>query len=377
LAQQGGDLWVVAFFIGESKMVEWASIISLIVIVTIVIAKACDRFEVASDFLGRNLPPGVKGATINAMGSSMPEMLTTMALLVIGVSGAFAAGVSVTAGSAVFNSAIIPLFVILAVMAPHVLRLLARIFTLGILIVKEGPAALSKIQVDKSAMARDIIALLIAEIALIFLLGETVLYWYHGLFLICLYFPYLLFMWWQTNNHEPEEYDLDDFEVSNSRRAWSILAGSILVLVCACYLLGEAILEGAAMVGVHPMISALFLGAAVSSVPDTILSVKDALKGNYEDALGNALGSNTFDICAALGVPLFIYALITGPIQMPDHDAIQVLRVGLLIFTILIAALLLIPKFIRLWHAKALFITYIVWALFALNTEFNWISFTA
>ena len=39
----------------------------------VVIWRASDGFETASELLGENLSDGVRGATINAIGSSMPE----------------------------------------------------------------------------------------------------------------------------------------------------------------------------------------------------------------------------------------------------------------------------------------------------------------
>lgn len=41
--------------------------ILLIVIASYLIAKVCDAFEVATDYLGRNMTEGVKGATLNAI----------------------------------------------------------------------------------------------------------------------------------------------------------------------------------------------------------------------------------------------------------------------------------------------------------------------
>ena len=52
--------------------------IILIIITSIIIWKSSDGFDVASSYLGRNLSNGVKGATINAISSSMPELLTTI-----------------------------------------------------------------------------------------------------------------------------------------------------------------------------------------------------------------------------------------------------------------------------------------------------------
>ena len=55
----------------------------VIVFACIVIARASDGFEAAADYLGRNLNEGIKGATINAIGSSLPELLTTFFFLVV------------------------------------------------------------------------------------------------------------------------------------------------------------------------------------------------------------------------------------------------------------------------------------------------------
>jgi cation:H+ antiporter len=60
------------------------------------------------------------------------------------------------------------------------------------------------------------------------------------------------------------------------------------------------------------------LAAAASSIPDTLISIRDAKKGNYEDAFSNALGSNIFDISFALGFPLLLYTLLNGPIEMEN-----------------------------------------------------------
>ena len=52
-----------------------------IFICCLIIWKASDGFEVSSEYLGRNLSDGVRGATINAIASSMPELFTTIFFL--------------------------------------------------------------------------------------------------------------------------------------------------------------------------------------------------------------------------------------------------------------------------------------------------------
>ena len=68
---------------------------------------ACDSFDDSASYLGRNMAPGLKGATINAIGSSMPELMTAFFLLFLfHERDGFAAGIATTAGSAIFNSVV-------------------------------------------------------------------------------------------------------------------------------------------------------------------------------------------------------------------------------------------------------------------------------
>ena len=108
-----------------------------------------------------------------------------------------------------------------------------------------------------------------------------------------------------------------------------IIGSACILLIHAC----ETLAEG---MGIAPYFIAVILAASATSLPDTILSYRDALKGKFDDAVANALGSNIFDICFALGLPIFIYTLIQGPIVMPEStlsDVIE-LQLSLIFFTI-------------------------------------------
>ena len=68
------------------------------------------------------------------------------------------------------------------------------------------------------------------------------------------------------------------------------------------------------------------------------------MKGEYDDAISNALGSNNFDITVALGLPLLAYGLLYGTVPMPTGDDMAILRIILLIITLAVLALLYLPK---------------------------------
>lgn len=312
----------------------------------LIIARACDGFEVAADYLGRNMSDGVKGATINAVGSSMPELFATAVFLFIffDVSG-FAGGIGTTAGSAVFNTMIIPAVSVIAAM---------RIFRLA------------SVPVSRKVILRDGLVLLGAEFVLILLIGDT-LSWWHGLILMSIYVAYVVFMLTTMKEvdgaeSQAEEEDEDESTADGSRliaffkldleqaiiggqslsngNSIRLLIASTLFIAAACYLLVLACENLGFALGIQGYFVAVILAAAASSVPDTILSVKDARKGNYDDAVSNALGSNIFDICFALGLPLFIYTIFFGDITLSEATSGHITELRVLLFMLTVAAFL-------------------------------------
>jgi len=323
----------------------------LIILCCIIIWRASEGFESASEYLGRKLSAGVRGATINAIGSSMPELLTTLFFLFIFQDrDGFAGGIGTTAGSAIFNSMIIPALVILVVMISR---------------------QASGVEVTRSVVLRDGIALLICEFILIFLLGSTSLNWTQGLVLMGLYaiYGYWLMVSMKSTDERPassvesrikeERKGVEWQEVGfwvrlatldlkgafvrgafSRGSAWGLLLLSLGVIALACFYLVRACELFGEAAGIRVYFVAVILASAATSVPDTFLSIRDAQKGNYDDAVSNALGSNVFDICFALGFPLFLFTLIYGPIEMSPTTIQDVSELRILLFILSLAAFL-------------------------------------
>ena len=357
--------------------------LALILISCLIIWKASDGFEVASEYLGRNMSEGVRGATINAIGSSMPELFTTIFfLLYLTDTDGFSGGIGTTAGSAIFNGMIIPAVVIFVVLLSGIAK---------------------SINVSKKVILRDGLFLIGAELILIFLISGTTLQWWHGFILMLTYGVYMTYMLMSMkkvdSNEEDEEDDDDNDDNSevgvikglltlnleavfirnnkiSSSNSWALLLFSMAVIGSACLLLVFSCEMIGTALGIHIMFISVVLASAATSVPDTIISMRDAKKGNYNDAIANALGSNIFDICFALGFPLFLYCIIYGPINMDPETLAHTsqLRILLLIFTILAFFIYFVGS--KMGRSKAfmligiylLFTTYIV----ATSLEAEW-----
>ena len=343
-----------------------------VVISMLIIWRACDGFESATGYLGRNLSDGVKGATFNAIGSSLPELLATSAALILYVNNdGFAFGIGTTAGSAMFNSAVIPSLVILTV-------------------ILTGMAV--AVTVSKKVILRDGLCLLAAELGLIYLLTQDSLKWVDGAALVSMYLLYLLIMFSSMTKGEAEDEGYEDEPEENDSRlqglltlnlrqfllargeiktssAWFLLGIATIVIGGACHLLVESCYLLGDTLNINTYFIAVILAAAATSVPDTILSIKDAKNGNYDDAVANALGSNIFDICVGLGLPLLVYCLMTGnsiSLITGDSGNVAELRILLLGITAIIFLILLFAKSLKKRHSLAilsLYATFVVYII--------------
>ncbi len=362
------------------------------VVAAVVIMFACDGFDDAASYLGREMKPGVRGATINAVGSSMPELMTASFLLFLyHDQDGFSAGIATTAGSAVFNSVIIPMVCILAVRYKGV-----SMTTIVDGVKKVVREKVQGIEVSKKTILRDGFFLLSAEAALIWFLSGDTMAWWMGASLIGIYLLYFAFLMTGFNggDSDDEEEDEDDEEDDEKSKlkafltfdfnsllfnggsfstgtAWVVLSLATVVIGIACWQLAEAVMMSARALDVPPYLTAVVLAAAATSVPDTVLSVKDALRGDYDDAIANALGSNTFDITVALGLPLLAYSLIYGDVFIASAADTQTLRIVLFGVTMLVLSIFLFSKRVTVSTAYLFGAVYLGWVGMLIYTMGN------
>ena len=92
--------------------------------------------------------------------------------------------------------------------------------------------------------------------------------------------------------------------------------------------------------------------------------------------VANALGSNIFDICFALGFPLFAFTLFNGPIIMTPETVANVaeLQASLVILTIIAFLIYYFNNGLKQIHAFLLLSLYILFIafIFAKAYEYEW-----
>lgn len=346
-----------------------------IVLSCLVIWRSSNGFELASDYLGRKFPPGIKGATINAIASSMPEFLTTIFFLFyLRDADGFSGGLGVSSGSALFNLLIIPALAII------------MLYSLG-----RG----KEVVLNKKVLLREGAVLLTSQLMFIIFLFTGILNGIQGALLVLFYLAYLLLLFLITKRKHRQEkpatealdgkaeameassrplwWHLLSLDVShlvlrgkamNRGRAWALLVLSTAIMTAGTWLL----VLGTDLFGEATKIPLIFvavvLSAAATSLPDTIISMKDARKGNYDDAVSNALGSNIFDIAFALGLPILLFDIFyEKKISLPPEIQDFTQEVWVFLFLATFLALLIMGMGKRFTRLKG-YILLLIYGLF-------------
>ena len=312
---QNGFLW--------GGYVLW---ISLILISTIIIWRAGDFFSLAANYVQEkhDIPQSIKAAVIDAIASSFPEFcVAVIAVLMIGRAEV---GIASVVGSALYNVLVIP--------------------------AAAGLVAASPMVISKEVVWRDNIFYLAVTILLCAMLWLYPNEWGAGvasLFIIA----YLLYIFLlqrdfkkssklkndsikvealkaETIKAEPEflnpsDEDVDQIELSSEKKAWFWIIGLMIIMGGASHILVEASLELGNMLGIDGVIMGFVVIAAGTSVPDTALSVISARKGQYDAAVSNVFGSNIFDICVCLSIPILLALAISG-----ENTKIELPQMGLI-----------------------------------------------
>ena len=344
----GGGTWGLLFLLFQ------------VVVISIVIWQACDPFADAAQWVGITwrLPGSVRGATLDAIASSMPELFSGIFFVVLAISAAeggvsmaeaggegMGATVATCAGSAVYNMILIPAFCALFIAMYR----------------KERPT----IDVESEVITRDGFWFIGCELLLILFLAKQVVYWWMGVAFLLVYVVYVIMLRRHTQRHrvahdegrvETPDTPPDSagcifgrFDIPLNRATVpAVLLVSTIVAAASCYWLVIVTRATAEELNVPIFFVAVILAAAASSVPDTFLSIGSSMRGDDDGAISNAFGSNIFDICVCFSIPLLVNSYLNNwePIHMTQDGEPMTSLLGLYVLLIVLT----IATLAILWH---------------------------
>lgn len=114
-----------------------------------------------------------------------------------------------------------------------------------------------------------------------------------------------------------------------------ITGGGLAGIIFGSNLVVDSATNVASAIGISERIIALTVIALGTSLPELVTTIVSARKGETELVLGNILGSNIFNICIVLGIPVAIFGTVTpGSFQVLDLVALIGSAILLFIFSL-------------------------------------------
>ncbi len=283
----------------------------LVIVSTGIVWKGSELLEDSSEKLSAfyKLPPIVQGAVVVAVGSSFPELATTVIATL--VHGSFELGVAAIVGSAIFNILVIPGLSGLAGKEQlqsnrDLVYKEAQFYMIAIsvLLLTFSFAAIYN-PVERSGSGGAILGEMDRTIALIPLL---------------MYGLYIFLQWQDTMDYEAEERE----EKISAPKQWFRLGSSLLIILVGVEGLVRSAIAFGDIFGTPAFLWGITVVAAGTSVPDAFVSIRAAQKGNAVTSLANVLGSNIFDllVCIPVGVLIAGVAVINYSVAAPMMAAL-------------------------------------------------------
>lgn len=273
------------------------------------------------------MPQIVIGLTIVAMGTSMPEFCVS---LISALKGTSDLAVGNIVGSNIFNA----------------------------LLIVGVSALVAPMTIMETTVRKDIpFALVASALLLIMCLDGNISRIDAGI----LFVMFLIFMYMTLKGAKKQGADAEEAIEGEGKKPMATWLSVVWILVGLLCLIGGSNLfvEGATAVatnlGVSEAVIGLTIVAGGTSLPELATSVVSARKGNSGIAIGNALGSNVFNILAILG--------ITGMITPMTLKGITYIDLSMLVISIMLVWLFSFTKYkIERWEGAvltAVFVGYI------------------
>ena len=369
--------------------------ILVLLLIFYALARVCDEYFIHSlEIIIKKLKltPDVTGATFMAIGSSAPELFTSLIALTSINTQNIGAGTIV--GSAIFN----------------------------VLVIVGASALVATVVLEWKSVFRDIIFYLFSVGLLLFTLQDGKVELNETFIFLGLYVGYLVLLkfWTQIihtkistkikNKIRIEQQEIINtvedqiYEIKKARReernflkfitlgidrviSWCFprlskhperymmtFVISILFIAVLSWGLVESAVELAHLLNVPDVIVALTILAGGTSIPDLLSSVIVSKRGNGGMAVSNAIGSNTFDILIGLGVPWMIFILIRG--ESIDVCTDNLWNSTLLLFsTVIVLLLLLVSQKLKIGKKSGMFLLliYVAYLMYDIAHALAWL----
>jgi len=281
------------------------------------------------------ISPLVVGLTVVAFATSSPELVVSIEAAIEGNPGIVVGNV---VGSNICNIALI----------------------LGL------AAMISPISVKSQVVKREIPIMIVVSIILLLILADDTISRIEGIFLVLGIISYIILSYTYSIKEKDNIEVIKEFADSIPKSPYKIWQALLLVLTGSRFLVygSNMFVDGAIAVAEKFEVSQAVIGLTIvalgTSLPELATSIVASFKNENDIAIGNAVGSNIFNILSILGISSLIRPITDTGITTVDLSI-------LMFFTILILPLSRSEFTLRRWEGGLLFCGYLAYMIYLAN----------
>ena len=296
---------------------ELLGYLALFIVSLAVLLKASDYFVEGAREIGISLgiSPFVIGVTIVALGTSLPELATS-------ISAVFSGSSEIVVGNVVGSN------------ITNILLVLGLAALVG-----------KRIVMDYNIMDIDMPLLLISSILLFITLLDGHLSLFESLLFIGAFGIFIV------NSLSGKREDISMEEKASYKSYLMLIIGGLFVWLGSVYTV-VGIKELSLEIGIPSDLFAVSIVALGTSLPEVVVSVTAARKGHSAIAVGNVLGSNVFNTYLVMGIPAMMGDLSISGEFISYH-------IPFMIAVTVIFAIISLSNRISKWEGMMLLIFYI------------------
>jgi cation:H+ antiporter len=283
--------------------------ILLLIVGFVLLIKGADIFVDGASSTARNFKVSkmLIGLTIVAFGTSAPEFAVSMSALANGSTDMVLGNVI---GSCILNVLLI----------------------LGI------AAAIKPIKIHDNTVKKEVpLALLISTLLVVLMLdsklGNGILNQItrSDAFVIILFFTVFVYYLISLARQKKEEKDDEDMKTMKLWKSLLFVAIGLAGIIIGSDFVVDNATNIAKTLGISERVISLTIIAFGTSLPELVTTIVSSRKGEQDLLLGNIIGSNIFNICVVLGIPVAIFGTIT-PSSFSYIDLVMLVSSTLLLY---------------------------------------------
>ena len=199
---------------------------------------------------------------------------------------------------------------------------------INILLLIGVAALISPIKINRNTISKELPLLLLTTVGLVFLFLDTTISganenWItrsDGLICILFFAIFLYYIIQMTKRNKKEKHKVEKPRWKLGKSFFFVLLGLVGVIGGSELVVNSASTI-ASTIGISDRIIALTVIAFGTSLPELVTSITAAKRGENELLVGNIIGSNIFNICIVLGLPVAIF----GGIRPESFEMLDVI----------------------------------------------------